>query len=363
MTELSRVRFAPKTMTEIESSRIAFTAEETVEIREALNKFPAGSQISIVKVIAGHPYFCGLFKKENEIILCDNKNLVFDIGSAAKVFTCALLAQHVAEGKFGLNDDIASHLGITLNGNAVISFKQLANHTSGLPRVPPELVWQALFKGADNPYKDFDDVRLLDYLQYKLKQKKKEKCRYSNLGVGLLGYTLSHTNQCSFEGLIQQYLCDPLALTSTTTNRNTVRNQLVIGQNKKGKKVPFWDCSALTGAGGIYASTFDLAKFIIANFDESNQAFQIQRQLTYKINKQVSIALGWLSITSPERPEAPFFWHNGGTSGFSSQLMMDISNKSGLALLSNISSMYLIKGRVLENLAFKLFENTRKLAS
>jgi len=340
-----------------------FSSDEINKTHAVLSKFPTGSQVSLAKVIDGRPYFYGAINRDGDIDSIDNAHHIFDIGSVAKVLTSALLAQSVVEGKLCLDDDIAPYLGIALRGDAKISFRQLSNHTSGLPRLPPGLVWNALFKNSDNPYKDFDESSLLNYLQHQLKQKKTDKSRYSNLGAGLLGYTLSRINQCSFEALLQKELCGPLELNSTTTERTKSRDKLVIGQDKKGKQIPFWDTASLTGAGGIYSNVTDLTTFLLANFAPSNKALQIQQQLTHEINKQVSVALGWLFIRPLSESSQPFYWHSGGTSGFSSHLLMNSETKSGLVLLSNISSMYLLKGRHLENLAFSLFKNTQTARS
>ena len=337
----------------------AFNKEEINIIHVVLNKFPANTQVSLAKIINGQPHFYGAIKRDGIINLVSNTDAIFDIGSVAKIFTSAILAQNVLSGKISLDDNIDQYLGLKLNNNSSVSFKQLATHTSGLPRLPPGLFWEALFKNSDNPYKDYSEARLLEFLQYKLKPKKIGTLKYSNLGVGLLGYILSQINECSYEDLIQDFLCKPLQLNCTTTKRKKVKGPLVMGQNKKGKEVPFWQLNALTGAGGIYSSVSDLVKLIVANFDESNPAFALQHQVNHQVNAKLSVALGWFSVGQQTAEHSPYLWHNGGTAGFSSQVLMDVKNKNGLVLLSNISAMHLIKGRLIGNLAKELFENIK----
>ncbi len=351
------MNLSPELVENLKNHNLYFATEEIKKVHDVLNKFPDKSQIALAKIINGQPYFYGAIKQDNIINSASNANAIFDIGSVAKVFTSALLAQCVLNGKLSLDDNIDQYLDVSLKNSAKISFKQLATHTSGLPRLPPGLFWEALFKNSDNPYKDYSETRLLELLQYILKQKKVGKFRYSNLGAGLLAYVLSQINNCSYEELIQDSLCKPLQLNLTTTNKEQIKKQLVIGQNKKGKEVPFWQLNSLTGAAGIYSNVNDLAKFIIANFDKSNEAFSLQHKINDQINSKLSIALGWLSIVPKTDEHAHYLWHNGGTAGFSSEILMDVQNRNGLVLLSNISAMHIIKGRLLGNLASELFKN------
>ncbi len=57
----------------------------------------------------------------------------------SKVFTSTLLANFVLEGKVRLNDDIGDYIDTPINEGARITFESLANHTSGLPRLPSNL--------------------------------------------------------------------------------------------------------------------------------------------------------------------------------------------------------------------------------
>jgi D-alanyl-D-alanine carboxypeptidase len=63
---------------------------------------------------------------------------LFHIGSISKSFTATMIHQLSAEGKLGLDDQIAQHLpGLPLPSGAAITLNHLLSHSSGLPEDPP----------------------------------------------------------------------------------------------------------------------------------------------------------------------------------------------------------------------------------
>src|SRR6185503_7750875 len=121
-----------------------------------------------------------------------NADNFFEIGSITKTFTGTLLAWYVNRGQVKLTDKITKFLPDSVAGNPElqsITLLNLINHTSGLARIPDNLITHA----ADplNPYKDYTKDLLYRYLKTcKLESKPGEKYSYSNLAVGLLGSIL-----------------------------------------------------------------------------------------------------------------------------------------------------------------------------
>ncbi len=333
-----------------------FTDAELCKIRDVTSKFANKTQIAIARTVDGEPWFCEAIKNDAGVSLGDNAQAVFDIGSISKVFTSALLAKQVQLGRVSFDTDIAELLDLTLNNNVSISLKQLANHTSGLPRLPAGLFWEAMFRNKANPYANYDESRLKDYLQYKLKLRKPGKFEYSNLGAGMLGLGLSKLCCASYQDLLQQHVCDPFGLTQTTTLRGQAGNNLVQGLSTKGKPVPYWDLAALLGVGGIYSSVSDLAKFMLANFDAGNGFLQLQHQTTAQAGKELEVGLGWFMRQRPSTGETMLF-HDGGTSGFTSIFIMNVKRRCGVVILSNVSSYHFFKARLLPEIAKMLYQN------
>jgi D-alanyl-D-alanine-carboxypeptidase/D-alanyl-D-alanine-endopeptidase len=85
---------------------------------------------------------------------------VFEIGSVTKVFTSLLLADMVGRGEVALHDPVAAFVPdgvkIPARGGQQITLQDLANQTSGLPRLPSNLKP----KDPTNPYADYSAERL-----------------------------------------------------------------------------------------------------------------------------------------------------------------------------------------------------------
>jgi len=79
-------------------------------------------------------FFVGAINEYDSTFYTDNKNKLFEIGSAIKIFNAILLANLMLEKELSLDERISNY--IELNDSIKITFKQLANHTSGLPRLP-----------------------------------------------------------------------------------------------------------------------------------------------------------------------------------------------------------------------------------
>ena len=105
-----------------------------------------------------------IYGKAPEVGETKPEKLVFEIGSITKVFTGLLLAQAVVEKKVTLDTTIGSLLAGQVkfadSHVAAITLKQLATHTSGLPRIPDNMGAET----TEDPYASYDEKRLLSFL-------------------------------------------------------------------------------------------------------------------------------------------------------------------------------------------------------
>ena len=88
---------------------------------------------------------------------------VFEIGSITKVFTTLLLMDMVNEGIIGLDDPIdrsISEITIPEKNGKKITFRHLASHTSGLPRLPTNFN----ITNPANPYANYSKKQLYEIL-------------------------------------------------------------------------------------------------------------------------------------------------------------------------------------------------------
>lgn len=333
------------------------TQEQVDLINRHVSEFPNETQISIAFVQNNEVSFVGVKRVDNILKVEDNQNAVFEIGSITKVFTSTLLAEAILEGNVTLDESIQDILSYSLkqsklNGSP-ITYLTLANHTSGLPRLPDNMN-EEIQKNPDNPYVDYNDTKLQFYLenQMKLISIPGENYAYSNLGMGLLGYLMELKSGLNYEDLLQEKIFTIYEMTSSTTDRSKIQNKLVSGLDDKGEVTLNWDLNSLKGAGAILSSTTDLSKFALANL-ESNPVFDLQKEITFTVNADMDLALGWHVLNSSSGNT--YYWHNGGTGGYRSSLTIDHDSKIAVIILSNVSA-FNSKSENIDQLGFDLIK-------
>ena len=330
------------------------TQIEIDSIASALSLFPDGTQFSIAFISDSGATFYGAHRNGDELTTIDNHDRVFEIGSISKVFTSTLLAHAIYDSVISADQTVRSALDIEMSDDPNFTFLQLSNHTSGLPRLPGGYTFNFLLN-MSNPYKIFDEEELKAYLKSDLilSRDPGETHSYSNLGAGLLGLFLSELENSSYENLLQSKIFEPMGMNRSTTDRRMVEDHLVTGLTKRGSSAENWDLAALAGAGGILSTSEDLSRFIQANFDPDDPVLSLQREATFQVNDNMDVAMGWFIL---ERDSgANWYWHNGGTGGYRSSIVMDPEQKTGVVVLSNITAGHSEAGKI-DGLSFDLME-------
>jgi CubicO group peptidase (beta-lactamase class C family) len=230
-----------------------------------------------------------------------NEHTLFEIGSITKTFTTTLLACAANEGKLNLHDPINKFLPDSIPPleyqGTPITLLTMANHFSGLPRMPANL--NAL---SDTNY---DENALYScYMHFKLSRKPGVKFEYSNLAVATLGVILARIYGISLDSLMVEKICIPLDLSDTRLT------------------VPAAD-SLRTAQG--YESDGG------AEPPGLNEAILLTHMVTRR-QKNLAIGLAW-GIDLSDGHE--WFEHSGGTDGFQSFLVVDPSAHTAIVVQSN----------------------------
>jgi len=280
-------------------------------------------------------------------------NTLFEIGSVSKTFTDVLLADAVRRGLVKLDDPASNYLPDSLPplryDGVTVTLRMLANHTSGLPRLPTNLDAGPSYN-PQNPYAHYDERSLFAYLRKaQFTHKPGSVYAYSNLGMGLLGTILSRRAGKSYEQLLAEVIIRPLGLSNTFVTLPADK-QLVQGYDAEGKSAHLWDFQALTGAGGIRSTVNDLLRILQANLGKAPASLlkdlQIAQQPTHTEEAtHVTVGLGW-HINS----KTGWWWHNGGTGGFRSFAGFNPKKKTGIIVLTNaqIDSPDEVAGQVIK---------------
>jgi serine-type D-Ala-D-Ala carboxypeptidase/endopeptidase len=266
---------------------------------------------------------------------------VFQIGSVTKVFTALALADAVARGELTLDTPLAAVLPgtPTSRAGAAITLGHLATHTSGLPRLPPGLLRQAL-RSRDDPYRDVTAEYLLGALAAsRLRSEPGTRIRYSNFGAALLGHALSRHAGRPYGQLVAQRLTGPLAMPDTAVDlRPGQAGRKAVGHSRRGKAVPDWHMGAMPGAGALYSTVPDLLRLLRAHLRPDDTALpdavRLVQQPQVRKNRWLQVGLGW--FLSPVRSTGcTALWHNGGTGGFTSYVALAPAAGAGVVVLAD----------------------------
>jgi D-alanyl-D-alanine-carboxypeptidase/D-alanyl-D-alanine-endopeptidase len=270
-------------------------------------------------------------------------NTVFEIGSITKVFTSLLLADMVERGEVALDDPVAKYLPPDVkmperNGRA-ITLEDLARHRSALPPLPTNLN-----EGADpqNPYAHYSVKQLYSFLSsYELSRDIGAEFEYSNLGGGLLGHVLALRAGTDYETLVRTRICLPLGMRSTAIFLPAdMKSRLAEGHNGQFESTKNWDLPTLAGAGALRSTATDMLSFLAAQLGYEDKglapAIAASRSAWMPAGPGMEIALGWLK--RPKK-DSEIIWHNGGTGGYRSFAGFDPKARTGVVVLTNVSTL------------------------
>jgi len=255
----------------------------------------------------------------------------YQIGSITKVFTNLLLAELVAAGELSYDTTLADLIGneIEFANEAVgeITLMELATHTSGLPRLPPNLN----VSNTVDPYAGYDETALLQALaSVRRGQPLGKGYAYSNFGVGLLGYLLGRVHGEDYRAALVERVLRPLGLDDTAFEAGPEPAAGFSG----GETTTAWSFDALAGAGALWSSADDLMRLGAIHLGTKSQ------DLEHDLNSGLDVVLtgaGPFELTRvwhvASTAHGSVFWHNGGTSGYRSFFGFRPETGESLALL------------------------------
>lgn len=310
---------------------------------------PNDSQIAIAIINSDSIEYYGIYRDRDTLKNIYNADFAFEIGSITKLFTAEILAQLILENKIKLE----KRIGLYFNSKSNITIKQLANHTSGLPRKPPNIEIPPL-KDFLNPYKYYNVKLMNSFIKKSMNEYSSNlnEYRYSNIGFGILGQIFSNVEKKQYETILQERICTPLEMHNTTTDLSKIKDITITPGKFLHISMPHWELNALKGAGAIKSTCEDLSKFVQFQFDTTHQSALLTRQKTFFKKDNIAIGLAWHII--PQKSGKNLYFHNGGTGGYRSSLLVDMEKKKGIVVLSNISVFDKKRGKLIDDICFYL---------
>ena len=337
------------------------TADEIIKKHVKKSKIP-GISIGLIDENGTQFFNYGEIKKESGVE--PTSDTLYEIGSMTKTFTAILAVQLQNEGVLSLDDPITKFLpefaGSDFDKNKITLY-HLITHTSGLVEVPlrdyPKNIIKLLFRTTKGklfpPRYSYDTFDFLQEVsQLKLQNNPGTKFRYSNTGVGLVGKILERITDLPYEELIKNKILNILNMDNTTiTVSDNHKEKFATGYLYTGKESDPINIPAVMSAGSICSTVSDLLKFLEVNLglEQSslsstleyckstriNPSFSFFQKFTAKLFMGVQsteIGLGWII---GDLKNIQIIQHSGGTEGFSTTMMMNLNEKTGIVVLSN----------------------------
>jgi CubicO group peptidase (beta-lactamase class C family)/D-alanyl-D-alanine dipeptidase len=191
---------------------------------------------------------------------------VYRVGSVSKLFTDIAVMQLVEDGELDLDAPVTQYLPDFAPRNTFdtpITLRQLMSHRSGLVREPP----------VGNYFDDTEPslaatVASLNATQ--LVYEPEARIKYSNAGVGVVGYTLEHTQGIPFAEYVKRAVLEPLGMTESAFEPepdliDDLATAYMWAYDGRINEAPTFEMG-MSPAGSMYSTVVDLGGFLSALF-------------------------------------------------------------------------------------------------
>jgi CubicO group peptidase (beta-lactamase class C family) len=293
-------------------------------------------------------------------------NTIYRTGSISKSFTAVALLQLWERGFLKLDDPVSGVLPELADlpnrpqGADSITFRHLASHTAGLIREPE------LDGSTEGPLEYWEDKILASIPTTSFYAPPGESYRYSNIGFGILGYSLSRVTGIPFMELVDAGIIRPLGMESSgfvvtpafaehlATGYEQRRDGSVDAEFPylehvgRGYKVP---------NGGVYSTVGDLGRFVAG--------------LTGAATVPILGPEGRALIRIPQTPEGDDLYsfgfriqrregfpdligHGGSVAGYRAHMVFEPESGIGVVLLRNYGGGSTNLGRAARELLWRL---------
>jgi CubicO group peptidase (beta-lactamase class C family) len=193
-------------------------------------------------------------------------------------------------------------------------------------------MWRRAFgAGAHNPYADIDEPTLYAAVGA-LTPRTRSRPVYSNLGFGLLGTVLARHLRTSYDEAVRARIATPLGMQSTRSHPDAHQP----GHTRRGRvRRQVWTFDALAGAGALWSSVDDLARFVRAHLEPPAGALGEALRLTQQPrvrSGRMEQAMAWIKLSGKD---GELLFHNGGTAGYRSFVGVDVGRRRGVVVLGD----------------------------
>ncbi|MBQ2604134.1 MAG: beta-lactamase family protein [Clostridia bacterium] len=279
-----------------------------------------------------------------------DENTVYEWGSVSKLLVWTSAMQLYEQGKLDLNEDIRNYLPKGFLNNLsykdAITMTELMNHTAGFQETTAEI-----------ETKNLSDILPLDKALKTTAPAQAarpgETVSYSNWGASLAGYVVSCISGMDYADYVKENIFDKLGMEHTYIRPDASDNEWAAEQRHLlHSYIPDYIMDTVTDlgecrtyinlypAGSAGGTISDMAKFAKAFLCDSKNCPLFEKDDTLDIMLSPSFTFG---DGSPRICHGMFYTlygdglygHGGNTSACSSDLELDLKNKTGYVMMIN----------------------------
>ncbi|MCK5692179.1 MAG: beta-lactamase family protein [Bacteroidales bacterium] len=287
---------------------------------------------------------------------------MFSIQSVSKTFTATAIMMAVDEGLLDLDTPVSKYIPefriksyYDKEPLDLITLRHLLSHTAGLAHEAP----LGNNFTADSP--SFEE-HVNSIQQTSLRYPVGQRFCYSNLGMDLAAYILQEVSGQPFHQYLQERIFDPLGMTNSSADPEVILNCKSRapghsrGVEEKRVIVP------MTGAGGVYTSIDDMAKFVQFHLNQGKidgkeliTPSLLEEMYTVPFPVPGQIGGYALGIDTYKKYNAHFLNHGGGGYGFLADMAWYGELGIGAVVLTN-SVNHTLQGKLYNEILDKLIE-------
>jgi len=295
-------------------------------------------------------------------------NTVYRVGSISKSFTAVALLQIRERGYLELDHPVGGVLPELAQlpdrpaGADPITFRHLASHTAGLIREP------RLEGAAEGPLEFWEDQILASIPTTSFYAPPGQSYRYSNIGFGILGYSLSRVTGIPFMELVDASILRPLGMHSSGfVVTPAIHEQMATGyvRGRDGRIDAEFPYRELVGRGykvpngGIFSTVGDLGRFVagLTGAAAVPMLGPEGRRLIRTSQTPEDGAQYSFGFSISQREGSPdLIGHGGSVAGHNAHMIFEPESGIGVVLLRNYGGGETNLGRAARELLWKLVE-------
>lgn len=280
---------------------------------------------------------------------------ISNIGSVSKQFTAMGLLLLEQDGTLSLDDDVRAHIPELSDLGDPITLRNLLNHTGGYREIY-NLLPLAGYQGEDA----FPRSKAIQVVQRQSERQAapNTEWNYNNTGFILLSLVAEKRSGMPFDEYMKTRVFQPLGMSDTRVKM--VQGQIIPGsaqgyvpESGRGYRTAR-DLAASAGAGGIYTTVADLARWL-GNFDEPELggADAIRQMTTSAVLADGDTTGYGLGLGVSTRRGRTLYQHTGGDIAHRAYLGYYPEIRGGVIVMSNDALFNLGMGSEIADLFFE----------